>query len=254
MGFLPTAHQTVKPAAGAGGNYFKPLDGKNKVRIMGDAIVGFVYWSDANRPVRTETHPGQPADARISDRDGKPDKPKYFWAMTVWDYADSQIKLWECTQRGIQEAIEALVEDEDWGHPSGFDLTVTRTGQGLETKYQVVPSPKKEASAAQLNAFKDAAIDLQALFRGDNPFGAAKNPPPASHPDWDVFLAKLKEVSNQEQLEKLSAWVRVQKRYDALSTTFPDLEDRLSKHLDACHMRLSNAAVATVANYDEAPF
>ncbi len=40
--------------------------------------------------------------------------------------------------------MKTLFDNEDWGEPQGYDITVTREGEKLETKYSVQPSLHKE--------------------------------------------------------------------------------------------------------------
>lgn len=149
----------------SGGKYFKPQDGKNKLRILTSPILGTVGWDKSGL---------KPAPVRCRMKEKLPDgleSPKHFWAMVVFDYADSSVKIWEITQQTIQKAIRELATDEDWGSPVEYDLTVTRTGSGMETEYMVNPTPKKALSNEAQVAFKSMTINLEALYAGDDPFG-----------------------------------------------------------------------------------
>jgi hypothetical protein len=64
----------------------------------------------------------------------------------------------------IYKAIRALATNEEWGDPSGYDVTITRTGSGKETKYTVVPSPAKSMTDEEKKLVADANLDLGALF------------------------------------------------------------------------------------------
>jgi hypothetical protein len=59
-------------------------------------------------------------------------------------------------------------------------LSIIKTGKGLETRYNVVPKPKKELPKETLQVIADAEINLMALFSGDDPFapvaGGKKDP------------------------------------------------------------------------------
>lgn len=125
------------------GNFFKLASGDNKFRILTDAVVGKVGWKD-NKPFRRTG-----ADASISpkevDEDAKTGKPKIndFMAFYVFDHNEGKVKVAEFTQASIRKAIVALAENPDWGHPSGYDITITKTGDGFNSKYSITPSPKK---------------------------------------------------------------------------------------------------------------
>jgi hypothetical protein len=99
--------------------------------------------------------------------------PKHFWACVVLDYSDNRLKILEITQKGLMRTLTGLEQDEDWGDPkgnSGYDLVVTKTGEKMETKYELRAKPKKELDEGILQLFKDTYIDLNALFKGEDPF------------------------------------------------------------------------------------
>lgn len=224
MGFLPSVEKRpVRPSSG-GGNYFRPNNGKNKVRILSDAVLGYLYWNTQGKPVRSVDHPGNPTDIRISDKTGSPESIKFFWAMVVWDYEKEQLGIWEVTQGTIQDQIEAIADNEDWGHPRDYDLTITRTGEGLGTKYNVQPSPKKAVSKEIVDAYKEAAINLKALFVGGNPFeGGGSTDMGASaggHPDWDTYLKMLDEAETADDVEEAKQWAANSRRIAKLATVF----------------------------------
>jgi hypothetical protein len=121
---------------------------------MSSSIQGYLDWKD-NKPVRTR----EKQTAFDMER-----KPKHFRAFVVWDYEDNKIKVCEITQKGIQDSIYNLYKDEDWGDPTDYDLKITKEGEGMDTKYAVVASPKKELTDDMKKAYKDASIYLEALF------------------------------------------------------------------------------------------
>jgi hypothetical protein len=176
MTFLPSVDNRPAKSEGSG-KYFKPGMGTSEIRILSDAITGYVYWSSNNKPVRSEFHPGTPHDIRMDERAGKPETIKYFWAMVVLDLKDDQIKIWEVTQGTIREQIEALYDNPRWGHPNQYDLSVTRSGEKLETSYVVQPNPKEPVNPAVLARLDEHPVNLQALYSGGNPFESAPTAP-----------------------------------------------------------------------------
>jgi hypothetical protein len=160
--FLPDKYSM--PDANTG--YFRFKQGENKFRVLSSAIVGWESWVDDDgkrKPLRFRMDEKIPVD-KIGD------DPKHFWAFVVWNYAEEKIQILEITQKGIMKSIQSLVSDEDWGDPKNYDLVVTRTGEGLETEYQVNPKPKKELDKGIIQFYKDLNINLEALFSGGDPF------------------------------------------------------------------------------------
>lgn len=159
--FLPKNYEAPKQSS----NYFKFEEGPNKFRIVSEAIVGWEYWTNDNKPIRLKENPREiPKDIRADSA------IKHFWAFTVLDRKDGTAKILEITQSTIQRALQALIEDQDWGDPSSYDITITRTGKGLETTYTVQPSPQKPLTKEEQSVVARTEIDLNALFKGESPF------------------------------------------------------------------------------------
>jgi hypothetical protein len=170
MAFLPKNYE--QPTSSGGGSYFKIDKGDNKIRILSEAVTGYVYWTEENgstKPVRSEHYPKTTPDIRV--RDGKADRVKHFWAFTIWNYKTQKIEVAEITQRTIQDAIIGLVEDPDWADVQNFDLKITKTGDALDTVYGVIGSPKHGSPAPEiLAALAATPVNLLALYSGDDPF------------------------------------------------------------------------------------
>jgi hypothetical protein len=127
-------------------------------------MVGWGTDSEGNRkPDRTPA--GEKVDASKYE-----DKCKEFFAMIVWNYASEQISILEVTQASIIGEIVSLANDEDWGDPKEYDISIVKTGEGMETRYNTVPKPKKAQTKEIQQAFADAEINLMALFSGGDPF------------------------------------------------------------------------------------
>ncbi|MCI0528121.1 MAG: hypothetical protein L0Y56_11850, partial [Nitrospira sp.] len=68
-------------------------------------------------------------------------------------------------------SLTALASDPDWGSPIlSYDISVTRTGDGMDTEYQLTPKPKKKMDEAVLELIKNTPVRLEALFDGEDPF------------------------------------------------------------------------------------
>ena len=154
--------------------YMKLEDGENVFRTMSSAVIGYEYWNTENKPVRSKELPENPSDIRL-DKDDNPTKIKHFWAFVVWNYKHSKIQILQITQKTIMGGIQALVQDADWGNPDGYDIKITREGEGLETKYTVSPKPHSKVAKEVTEAYNTTPIDLQQLFNGGDPFGGERN-------------------------------------------------------------------------------
>jgi hypothetical protein len=84
------------------------------------------------------------------------------------------VQILEITQKGILESLQNLIHNEDWGDPREYSITVTREGEKLGTKYEVVASPHKPTPKEVLEEYKEMKLNLEALFESKNPFDASE--------------------------------------------------------------------------------
>ena len=162
MKFLPDTYE--KPVSNS--RYYKFQTGENKFRILSSAITGWVDWKDeadgSRKPVRTKDKPEQANNPK--------QPPKHFWAFVIWDYKEKNIKIMEITQATIQDAIYSLHNSDDWGNPQKYDITINRTGEKMETKYSVIPSPPQQLAQEIKEVYEAETINLDALYTNDDPF------------------------------------------------------------------------------------
>jgi len=160
--FLPEGYQISQ----GGGKYLKLKQGSNKLRILSNSIV---WWEDRENKVVFRTKEKQEPKVVW-------DKPKEFWAFAAWSYKDEEITTLVVTQKTIQQAIIDLYQNPDWGDPKEYDLTINRTGEGMDgTKYTVQPSPKKDLIDKQKEVLESVEINMEVLFDGGEPITEKKS-------------------------------------------------------------------------------
>lgn len=138
--------------------------GENRFRVLSDAVVGYEWWEDTDngrKPTRVKTF-------EEAVKSGV-EPLKEFWAFAVWNNATQRVEVLEITQKSIMRSLHSLTLDEDWGDPKQYDVVVTRSGEGLETKYSVTPKPAKKLDSSVLEAYESSEIDLESLFEGKYP-------------------------------------------------------------------------------------
>lgn len=172
MSFLPKGYEVPNGAS----KYTKLEQGENRLRIMSSPILGTIAWEqteEGRRPVRVRM--GVPV---TTGKSVDPESVRHFWAMKVFNYKDKAIQVWEVTQKSIQKTLKSLAKDEDWGSPvDKYDIVIVRTGEGMETRYEVLPKPAKETSQEVLEAFRETPINLEALYDGADPFAVEEVDP-----------------------------------------------------------------------------
>lgn len=166
MSFLPKDYDVPKGPS----NYMKLQQGDNVFRILDNPIIGWKGWvlEGGKRKPKRFRFDQKPTDPQQFEK-GRID---HFWAMPVWNYKDGLVQVLEITQKTIMSKIRSMAEDADWGDPKGYDIRVTKEGQDLDTEYDTVPKPHKPLPVEAENAWAETKIDLNALYRGDDPFAA----------------------------------------------------------------------------------
>jgi hypothetical protein len=158
--FLPLDYKVPSGS----GQFMKLVKGDNKIRILSEPVLGWGWWEetdDGKKPFRVKT---------FEEAVKKGQEPiKHFWAMVVYNYDSKEIQILEITQKTIQRAIETYHYDDDWGNPRDYDLVIKRSGDGMETEYQVIAKPKKELDKSITEAYEKSDIKLEALFGGKYP-------------------------------------------------------------------------------------
>lgn len=161
MSFLPKDYE----APAKGGNYTKFNKGTTRIRIMSDSITGYQDWKD-NKPYNTK----EQMPALTAERN-----PKHFRAFVVYNYDAQSIQVLQLTQKSIMDAIYNLYNDEDWGDPKQYDLKVTKTGDGMETKYALTTGQKTAVDPKIAELYKKTPVNLNALYDGTDPFTTAED-------------------------------------------------------------------------------
>lgn len=165
--FLPDNYKVPQKS-----NYTKFAEGETIIRILESPILGWEIWKD-KKPVRfnmTEDIPVAIADGADTDQNGEPRAPRHFWAMVVWNEEEECLQVWEITQKSIMHKLKTLSNSKMWGSPLEYPLSITKTGEGMETRYEVTPCPKEKVEKSILDAYKKAKIRVSALYKGDDPF------------------------------------------------------------------------------------
>lgn len=178
----PGANRYIKPS--------KLPHGDNTFRFMSDVVTGFVWFDqtpDGFKPERVKEWRDVPKDVWKRDKN----KAVHFWAVVVWNYQDEALQIMEITQKQIQEPLQGYEDNEKYGDLKAYDVTIVRKGDGKDTSYVVIPSPKEPIAKEIAQDYKDAGIDLNALYRGADPFAGAVE---VDEDDDEVIEVELEDV------------------------------------------------------------
>ena len=161
------------------GSYMKLRQGENQFRILSKSIMGWGVWVNG-KPKRFREDEGIPMEiqeqADVDEKTGEPRLARHFMAFVVWNRNSQpkpKLQILELTQKSIKKAITSLNKSKAWGNPTGdggYDFLITKEGEGFDTEYTVNPAPKEKLDKSIIKAYETADIDLDALYRGDDPF------------------------------------------------------------------------------------
>jgi hypothetical protein len=134
-------------------DFFVIQPGENKLRLVSEFEERFVHWdAEANRSISVKS---------IDDlRNGEEPRRRYI-AYAI-DRADGQIKMLEVGASVIKQ-LQELQASDDYKFDSipAYDLTIKKTGQKLDTRYNLIPAREN----SELTTEETLAIEeLQSLF------------------------------------------------------------------------------------------
>lgn len=159
--FLPSDY-TIPPSS----RYTKFKNGTTKIRILSNCITGWEYFNIDNKAVRSK-------EKFKSVTDMQEDwKIKHFWAFIVYNYETKQIEITQINQVNIRAYIHNLCLDPDYWDPKGYDIKITRSWDGMDTKYSVVPWPVTPLWKEIASLYEADDINLNALYEWKDPFNS----------------------------------------------------------------------------------
>jgi hypothetical protein len=114
-------------------------------------------------------------DGEVAERDGKR-AIKRCASFFIYDFDAEMVRVFSANQKSLLADIERLASDEDYADLSKWDLKLTRTGKGTDTRYHAAMVPTKRSTEkvakAVIAAWDEACAngaDLEALYEGGNP-------------------------------------------------------------------------------------
>lgn len=169
--FLPKDYQVPK---GTDGLFMKFKQGANKFRILCSPVIGYEWWEEdtnGKHPVRVKSR--EKANTQMPDEFRK--TLKHFWGMLVWNYEEEKVQILQITQITIMQAIGGYNDDADWGSPLDYDLVIKKSGERLDTQYQIIAKPKKELDEKIKEMLAKNELKLEKLFEAAGKVDASED-------------------------------------------------------------------------------
>ena len=150
------------PIESGSSNYLKLESGSTTLRLMGNPTQYYTVWGlqDGERQKHVSAN-----QAEIESFATREDPVRLTWGLIVWNYAEGKLMAWELTQKTIINQIITLANAET--SMLDRDFTIIKSGEKMQTKYQVVPAAPSALEPAVAEANFAANINKDGFITGD---------------------------------------------------------------------------------------
>lgn len=158
-------HEAVAKKYNIGGSslFWRPEKGENKVRILSEYEAYSSHFVNADK--KSYMCLKDDIACTFCEQDIKSGVKFLLWIL---DRKSGEVKLAQLGYSIIKQ-IGELSCSEDWKFENipDYDITIKKTGQGLETEYFVQPTPNKEPlTEEEKNEAHDKMKDLREIING----------------------------------------------------------------------------------------
>lgn len=167
--FFPDEIQTESTS-----RYTKLQKGTTVLRMLGKPFFYYETWLDNDNGGRSPKRFALNEDIPVAELG--PDGIKQVMSIKAYNYNTKGIQIWSISQKSILKAIKGYSENKKYGEPTGYDINVTKEGEGKMTRYSVIADPKEDLSDIVKAADEALEVDLELLLINGDPFmkGAVK--------------------------------------------------------------------------------
>lgn len=183
MGFEKFGDLSKRHGLGGGG-WFKLQDGPNKVRILEGPEPMAKYFSNGVSIIKNEFNAPDQLDGI---------KKSIRFVCWVWDKKNNAVSLAEFPY-SVVRGIFDLANNDDWGFTTlpDYDLTITKTGQAMLTKYAIAPSPKNGPVPEEIMkqvTMPSAEVVANMIKKSEDQYGESAMRSVSNDEDLPDFLA-----------------------------------------------------------------
>ena len=164
------------PVSESGSLYMSKWEqGANRIRVLSDVVQGYKWFPEDGTPPKHVKTPSE-IDTGVTDH-------KYFWMIPI--AMNGEVKFLTFHQKTIMSQMEALDQNEEWGDPVHYDITITRSGEGKETQYTIMPHPKSDVDSAVVEQWQTlkTRYNPELLFTTGTPLEPAEEKAQGSKKD-----------------------------------------------------------------------
>lgn len=148
--------------------YTKLGQGVTRIRMIGEPIFYNETWVENNDGSRSPRRFG--LNEEIPMDECGPDGVKQVMSIVVYNYNEKMVQVFSISQKQILKPLKAYSENPKYGDPTGYDINIEKTGEKLQTRYNVIADPKEDISDEIVAAMEKVVVDLDKLLVNENPF------------------------------------------------------------------------------------
>ena len=147
-----------------------------KVRLYGDAVMGFSYFQQGDpKPTVVRTQDFPEMENPTDGFQGAEQSPSACFYAVAWNYATDAPCLLELNKKTLINPILAVNDDPDLADVTDYDFKITFDDKkDAADKYQVTRLDKTELTHEQKKALKAFTPDLAAHAAGGEAFPKAE--------------------------------------------------------------------------------
>ena len=158
--FLEGVQSTVIESGSS--NYLKLESGSTTIRLMDKPKQYYTVWGLEEGERKKHVSATEADIAKFATRE---DPCRLTWGLIVWNYAEGKLMAWELTQKTVINQIITLANAGT--SMLDRDFTIVKSGEKMQTKYQVVPAAPSVVEPAVAEAHFAANINLDGFISGD---------------------------------------------------------------------------------------
>jgi hypothetical protein len=153
--------KTAKKYKISGGGFWRAEPGENRIRVLTPYEAYGIHWIKSEN--RSHICIGKDNGCKYCKEGDKPKAKFLFWIL---DRKDGEVKLAETGYQVVKQ-LGKFAKSDDWkfNEAPDYDITITKTGEGLETEYVVIPSPNKgKLTKIEQDVFNEAVKPIEDII------------------------------------------------------------------------------------------
>jgi len=151
----------------SGSAFYELEQGQNEVRIVSDFVWGYKYDYANRAEAKEKKYPFYPVGSKEAKELSH--KLTLVAAMVLFDYKSGDLKSFNIHQKKILNPMRAYVENDKYGDLTGYDIVISKTGEGRDVEYSVIANPPEAMGKEVKEALEGTTIKMDNVFNSESP-------------------------------------------------------------------------------------